>query len=288
MKITNLRASDIRAIHLLIGECRELGDDSLTWRRHLCAGMSRLISAEIVGGLEISGGHFGAPKLLGDNDWGWEAGFNRQGWINAIEIFRHDPFGMPAAKVTLERLRTRVAVTATRPRLLSDKQWYGHHSFEAVQRVAGIDALLYSFRHLPRSHDDFNVIVATRAAGRPEFDDRERRLAAYLHRELAPFIGGPLARFAEPSPSTLAPRVRQVLRGLLEGDGDKQIAARLKLSQHTVNQYTKTIFCHFGVSSRAELLARWLRHEWTARCEWLAQGETSARPREERREPACR
>jgi DNA-binding CsgD family transcriptional regulator len=51
----------------------------------------------------------------------------------------------------------------------------------------------------------------------------------------------------------------------LEGDGDKQIAARLVLSKYTVNQYTKLIFRHFGVNSRPELLARWVRRGYGGR-----------------------
>ena len=86
---------------------------------------------------------------------------------------------------------------------------------------------------------------------------------------LAPLVGGPLAWFAEPQPSQLPPRVRQVLRCLLEGDGDKQAAARLGISPHTVNVHTKAIFRHFGVQSRAELLARWVRRGWGGRCAWI-------------------
>jgi DNA-binding NarL/FixJ family response regulator len=81
-------------------------------------------------------------------------------------------------------------------------------------------------------------------------------------------IGGPLARLDEPSPAALASRVRQVLRCLLEGDSDKQIAARLRLTRHTVNQYVKTIFRHFGTGSRAELLARWIRRGWGSKFAW--------------------
>ena len=80
--------------------------------------------------------------------------------------------------------------------------------------------------------------------------------------------GGALPRFVEPSPNSLPARVRQVLKCLLEGDGDKQTAARLKLSRYTVNEYTKHIYRHFGVQGRAELLARWIRRGWGARCAW--------------------
>jgi DNA-binding CsgD family transcriptional regulator len=73
---------------------------------------------------------------------------------------------------------------------------------------------------------------------------------------------------AEPSPAALPPRVRQMLKCLLEGDGDKQAAVRLKLSRYTVNEYTKQIYRRFGVQGRAELLARWVKRGWGARCAW--------------------
>jgi hypothetical protein len=59
-----------------------------------------------------------------------------------------------------------------------------------------------------------------------------------------------------------------VLRCLLEGDSDKQVGLRLGLPRHTVNQYAKQIFAHFGVGSRAELLARWVRRGWGGRFVW--------------------
>lgn len=57
----------------------------------------------------------------------------------------------------------------------------------------------------------------------------------------------------------MAPRLRQTLDLLLVGDGEKQIAGKLKISPHTVHQYVKSVYKRFGVSSRAELLALWVR-----------------------------
>lgn len=79
---------------------------------------------------------------------------------------------------------------------------------------------------------------------------------------IAPLVGGPLARFGEPSPADLPPRVRDVLRCVLEGDSDKQLAARLGIGVYTVNQYTKHLYRHFRVRGRSELLARWVRRGW--------------------------
>jgi DNA-binding CsgD family transcriptional regulator len=56
----------------------------------------------------------------------------------------------------------------------------------------------------------------------------------------------------------LPPRTRDTLALLLEGLSDKAIAMRLGISPYTVNQYTKTIYRRFGVSSRSTLIARWL------------------------------
>ena len=69
---------------------------------------------------------------------------------------------------------------------------------------------------------------------------------------IPPVPGGP------PMPK-LAPRLRQTLDLLLVGDGEKQIAAKLKLSPHTVHDYVKRVYREFGVCSRAELLALWVR-----------------------------
>jgi DNA-binding CsgD family transcriptional regulator len=60
-------------------------------------------------------------------------------------------------------------------------------------------------------------------------------------------------------PKGLSPRERQTLELLLNGDGEKQIASRMKISQHTVHGYVKSVYRRFNVSSRAELLSLWVR-----------------------------
>jgi DNA-binding NarL/FixJ family response regulator len=57
----------------------------------------------------------------------------------------------------------------------------------------------------------------------------------------------------------LSQRLEQTLRSLLDGDSEKQVAAKLGLSQHTVHVYVKALYKKFGVSSRGELLARLLK-----------------------------
>ncbi|HEX6810785.1 MAG TPA: helix-turn-helix transcriptional regulator [Planctomycetota bacterium] len=56
----------------------------------------------------------------------------------------------------------------------------------------------------------------------------------------------------------LPPRLRLVLDQLLSGASEKEIAAKLRLSSHTVHQYVKLIYQRLGVSSRAELMAQFI------------------------------
>ena len=63
-----------------------------------------------------------------------------------------------------------------------------------------------------------------------------------------------------PAPAVpLSPRMRQTLERLLAGDSEKEIAGRLRLSPHTVHVDVKTLYRRFGVCSRGELFARFVR-----------------------------
>jgi DNA-binding NarL/FixJ family response regulator len=57
----------------------------------------------------------------------------------------------------------------------------------------------------------------------------------------------------------LSPRLTQTLDALMTGASEKQVALQLGISHHTAHQYVKMLFRRFGVSSRAELMAKCLR-----------------------------
>ena len=57
----------------------------------------------------------------------------------------------------------------------------------------------------------------------------------------------------------LPPRLYTVLQELLTGKAEKQIAADLQLSRHTVHEYVKRIYARLGTGSRSELMTRWIR-----------------------------
>jgi DNA-binding NarL/FixJ family response regulator len=83
------------------------------------------------------------------------------------------------------------------------------------------------------------------------------QLTHLFHKELCRLIGTVLVSADDAlSPTRLRPQVREALGCLLEGDGEKQAAARMGLSRDTMHQYVKTLYRHYQVASRAELLSR--------------------------------
>jgi len=123
------------------------------------------------------------------------------------------------------------------------------HRLEASITARGVHlASLTMFRH----------------AGSPPFDDQDRRaLSELLPALTAIFAAHKHLDSSEPTASRLAPplapRLRQTLALLLSGMSEKEVAAALELSPHTVHQYVKKLYRAHGVRSRPELLAALLR-----------------------------
>jgi DNA-binding NarL/FixJ family response regulator len=89
-------------------------------------------------------------------------------------------------------------------------------------------------------------------AGSPD-PEKRRQLVADFCRLIGNQIGN------ENAGADLPPRLRETLTSLLSGASEKQIAGTMSLSPHTVHVYVKQIYKHYKVSSRGELLARWVK-----------------------------
>jgi DNA-binding CsgD family transcriptional regulator len=264
-----VRACEVRAVFRLVGECRELGDDAGRWWPHFLAGLGSLVGAGWGLGAEIGGCVHGPRRRdLGTSTWGWHNGFDQGAWLHMLQTFNHDPLYCPLINEYVARLPRAAGACFRRGEMIPDGDWYGSHYFETLQRPVGVDAILSCFSPLAGRFDEYAEVYLARAYGERDFSERDGAVVEEAFAAVGPLVGGPLARFTEPSPADLPPRARQVLRCLLEGDSDKQIGLRLGLLRHTVNQYAKRIFAHFGVGSRAELLARWVRRGWGGRFAW--------------------
>jgi DNA-binding CsgD family transcriptional regulator len=207
---------------------------------------------------------------------------NQGGWLHMLAEFHRNPLHSPLMNAYIARLPEQNGLCLSRTDLVSEADWRRAEDYLMLFREIRADATLVCFRAVPAASDEFSEIFMVRGIGERDFSARAKAQVAEAHAILAPLLGASLARFQEPSPSDLPLRVRQMLRCLLEGDSDKQAAARLGLGRHTVNQYTKVIFAHFRVGSRAELLARWIRRGWSNKCAWadaLGDGRNSPRRR---------
>src|SRR5262249_31224622 len=130
-----------------------------------------------------------------------------------------------------------------------DGGWSGPSPVQELRRAARIDACVYVTGRRGRR---FGGLALHRAWGEPAMGDRERTLVDAVLEECV-FL-------REPSPLTTLPqRLREVLGLLSRGLSEKQVAADLDLSVHTVHDHVKALHRRLGVHSRGELLSLALR-----------------------------
>jgi DNA-binding CsgD family transcriptional regulator len=270
-----LRVQDVRDAYRLIGECRDLGADPTLWHRRMLEGLCRLIGARTAAGGE---GRWNRPHSPVQVISAVEVGLDAREHQLFLAYFRDA--GPPDDPIfrALGRLRDQ-HVVRTRRQLVSDADWYGSSVWNDYQRLIGIDHQFTSVYQVAGT-DAIDVIGLHRCVGERDFSPRAQRLMAFFHAEIGALIGRALVSAAEPSPDALAPRLRQTLACLLEGDSEKQAAVRLGLSQATTHEYVTALYRHFSVRSRAQLMAHAIKR--LARNDWRA---LSAEGRSDRAEP---
>ncbi|WP_169981315.1 response regulator transcription factor [Tautonia rosea] len=263
-----MRTSDLRSIDRLVGECRELGDDVTTWHQHLIEQLVKRTGGPVGFSGEQIDIQSGRVRFLGQHDWGWESDSSRAHFFETLSRFTDTP-GLSSITTYSRRMIEHDGICLSRSTLFSERAWKATHDYESFLRPIAFENPLWCMRSIPGVKGDESLgVTLIKPRGDRDFSARDRAFVQELMAVLAPLAGGPLARFTEPSPRDLAARARQVLRCLLEGDSDKQIARRLHMSIYTVNQYTKMIYQHFRVHGRNELMARWIRRGWGGSFSW--------------------
>src|SRR5439155_375189 len=102
------------------------------------------------------------------------------------------------------------------------------------------------------------------ASGPPEFPGARRTSAWTQTSEPVPFSpyprGNGLTACSTPTlTASLTPRELDVLRLVAQGLGNKEIAAELALSTHTVKYHLASVLAKLGVGSRTEAVSRGIR-----------------------------
>lgn len=264
-----LRSRDYRNIIYLIQDCRDLGDDPIAWRTHLAQTAAKMVGAGAANVAEHTLGRNGPMVQAGIVEWGLQNGFRRDAWESLIaELMRCGLAFNPMMEPYFQKMATDNGTCLTRADLVPDAAWYRSRYYRDYHGQVGADAIMYCYFGALDKSDWVSEMTFARPVKEADFSPRHRKLVREIHSVIFPLLGGPLAGFQEASPRSLPPRVRAVLRCLLEGDSDKQVAARLDISPYTVNQYAKQIYSHFNVTSRSELLARWVRRGWAKGFHW--------------------
>ena len=155
-------------------------------------------------------------------------------------------------------------VTTTRDEVSDQALYHAAPYYRDFRRHIDCDDYIVSIRmvDLPRRPEGITI---DRPHGAAPFTPREVALLKLLHDQIAPLVGVRLATEAHLSRDGLSARLRQTLSLLLEGLGEKQAAYQLNLGHRTVHEYVTMIYKHFRVSSRAELLAYFIRRAPVAR-----------------------
>lgn len=254
-------ARDLVMIYRLIGECRDLGHDSVAWRRHFLSELLQHVGGLVATSAEYHNCFGPAPFAVGDIDLGWldeadrtyrerhiaECGFNADPHFERLVRMHEQHPGL---------------ITANRVECVEDREWYLSAHFNEFRRPTRNDSSIYAACPLvQRKPDVLFAYSLTRGVEEKQFSERDRRVCHWILHELQPLLGKQLALPGEPSLSELPRRLRQTLECLLQGDSEKQAAVRLGLSPSTVHDYVKQLYRRFDVNSRAELLARWLRFD---------------------------
>ena len=264
----SLRLEDFRAIARVVNECRDLGADAPVWQAHFAREAARLAGADfcmvsddrVVSDSHAAGDEVRIPDFA---VWGWENGFDQAIWpALAAKFVRHGPGFSPMYDPFLDILEKSPAIALTNGDLLEGTRWERSEYHGDYHRPSGAGAMMYSHMNATAAQSTGSLLTLIRLAGAGDFSQRSRTITQALALSVGDLLGGPLASHADPAPSRLSPRCRAVLACLLQGDGDKQIGQRLGITRHTVNQYAKIVFRHFRVSSRGELLARWIQRGW--------------------------
>lgn len=256
--LADLSARDIHECHQIAGRCRDLGTDVDAWRQRLLADLRACVGAQVIINSEIE--HFGAQAASeGRTRY---LGIHRAGWISqeAERRWREYAQSIPVERTPeypyLSKFSGKTLVLS-RDQIWGRETWYRSHTFNEIHRECGIDDYIISI--CPTSIPGrCTTLWLHKGVGARDFTARERALVSLVHMTINSEIGTYLAAADEPRLSGLTDRRREVLERLLMGDSEKQIAYRFDVARATIHDHVLAIYRHFGVSSRGELLSRFI------------------------------
>lgn len=170
----------------------------------------------------------------------------------------------PLVKLAIDQTQRQDAALSSpgasiyRAAAISDADWYASDFVRHIATPLAIDDTIQSAQTLCRG-ELLSILHVYRAANdsRP-FGVHHCLHVSLFHDHILSRLHCNTAAVDTPRPSQLSPRQQLTFSMLLSGDSEKQIAAKLDRSRHTVHMHVKAIYRALKVSSRAELLSRFL------------------------------
>ena len=257
--------ADARALLRLLGDVAELDGDHRVKKRFLISELAQLLQADVwlwVQGQKHDQSDRAIPFLHIDGGW-----TNDEQKACYVQWHSHPEYATLVLKGIADLWGQ--FFTVTRQQIVPDQRWYDSSLYRDWYLPAGLDQFLATVYPIGRIQPDeltVSGLMFHRATGAPAFDNRDRFLlhlvaaeVEWLHR------AGTEVAAAQRVADITAPRLWAVLLLLFSGDSKKQIADKLGLSYHTIDDYMKQIYRRFDVQSRGELMAQFLAGQSSVR-----------------------
>lgn len=244
----SVKRRDLRTLLAIIADARDRPD----WPATVIDGLRSLLPARV--------GILGVSRNFAPGEQAESVLTVRRGWATPDQEriwleYADTPVMRTPEYRALVRFEGR-QVTRLRDQIWPRESWYRSRTYTEVHEPAGLDDSVISICRQEDGAYSLSIWMH-RAPGDEPFTRREWWLLHVLTAHLAPTLdrGLPLP---DPLMDSLTPRQRQTLDRLLAGDSEGEAAVALGIQRSTLHEHVLALYRHFGVSSRGELLARFV------------------------------
>ncbi len=248
----NLGENDVREMVRLVSEVADVPGSDAARKRFFIDGICRLIGADAwIWGLFCQR-EPDKPQVYVSNLFG---GLNEERLVRLLEAIEHPEMIAIASRFFVEVKEKKGHLTRLRFQI-TDPAVFAASDAHRAWREAGIGPTILSLR--PLDERSSSTVAFYRNYGRPEFSPRDCRVAHILLTEV-PWLheqGWPEDRGV--SVPKLSRRQRLALNLLTLGMSRKAIAEKMRISPNTAHGYIRDLYQHFGVSSQAGLMKRFV------------------------------
>jgi DNA-binding CsgD family transcriptional regulator len=249
-----IRSQDLRELLDLAGELSEIPHEDARLL-HMLRGLGKLVDSRVLVWVRMNNAYVGSrrqtEKLIC-------IGMEQSEQRKVEHFFQTGHPADPAENAFFARPNPGSSdfIVGRREQLVSDADWYASEHCNEIRKPLNVDHHVYTARRSERTGVAHSMGVHRDWNAKP-FNAREQDVIHRFHIAVSWMYRQPRSPL-DVAMEGLSPRLQDVLRGLLAGMGEKQISARLNLSQHTVHDHVKRLYAHLGVSSRGELLSKFI------------------------------